>query len=145
MVFAGTTAITNDQAGAIYMCDTIGNRIWSHSFDASGTTEHFIDVTEMDKRIYAVGHTSYGSGNYGSFLVKFDLKGNTLWQKYIDFANYDAAMYIQETHQHSLLTAHWVSYNGSSDMVKSIRYRRERRSEWFAKNRKLLLCLRHHN
>jgi gliding motility-associated-like protein len=114
MVFAGTSAITNDQAGAIYMCDTIGNRIWSHSFDASGTTEHFIDVTEMDKRIYAVGHSSYGSGSYGSFLIKFDFKGNALWQKYIDFANYDAAMYIQETHQHSILTAHWVSYNGSS-------------------------------
>ena len=114
MVFAGTSAITNDQAGAIFMCDTNGTRIWSHSFNASGTTEHFIDVTEMDKRIYAVGHTSYGSGSYGSFLVKLDLNGNTLWQKYIDFANYDAAMYIQETHQHSLLTAHWVSYNGNS-------------------------------
>jgi gliding motility-associated-like protein len=114
MVFAGTSAITNDQAGSIFMCDTNGSKVWAHSFNSGGTTEHFIDVTEMDKRIYALGHTSYGNGGYGSFLVKLDLNGNTIWQKYVDYPNYDAGMYITETHQHTILTAYWVSYNGSS-------------------------------
>lgn len=115
MVFVGTSAIVSDQAAGIFLTNSAGTRIWGHSFNSSiFSTEHFIDVAEIKNKLYALGHTSIGNGQYGSILVKMDLSGNTIWQKYIDFDQYDAGIFMETTHQNSLMTVEWISSNGVS-------------------------------
>lgn len=115
MVFVGTSAVVSDQAAGIFLTNLAGTRIWGHSFNSSiFSTEHFIDVTEIKNKLYALGHTSIGNGQYGTMLVKMDLSGNTMWQKYIDFDQYDAGIFMEATHQNSLMTVEWISSNGIS-------------------------------
>lgn len=113
MLFVGTSAVTNNQAAGVYSAESNGSKIWRHSFNSNASTEHFIDVLEMNKRIYILGHTSAGSGTYGSMLVKMDFAGNTIYQKYVDYSLYDGAMFFQPTHQNSLMIACWLSYNNT--------------------------------
>ncbi len=113
MLFVGTSAVSSSQAAGVYMAEPNGSKIWSHSFNSNPHTEHFIDVMEMNKRIYILGHTSNGSGTYGSMLVKMDFAGNTIFQKYVDYALYDGAMFIQPTHQSGIMLATWMSYNNT--------------------------------
>ncbi|HEY1045006.1 MAG TPA: S8 family serine peptidase [Bacteroidia bacterium] len=114
IVYVGTSAITSDQAGSAFINTKSNTRLWGRSFDTPGQTEHNIMVKELYKKLYVLGRTSFGAGGYGSYLMKMDLSGNVIWQKYIDYPFYDAGIFETVTHQNSIMSVHWLSINGSS-------------------------------
>ena len=119
ILYVGTSAITSDQAGAAFVMDNSANYVWKKSYNTGGQTEHNVHAFELNKKIYMLGRTSNGAAGYGSYYVKMDLSGNTIWQKYIDYSLYDAAMYQQLTHQNTILDLHWIAYNNSTSKFGS--------------------------
>lgn len=114
IMYVGTSAITSDQAGSAFVMDNTPSYIWKKSYNTGGQTEHNVALQELNKKIYVLGRTSVGSGNYGTYMVKMNLDGQTIWQKYIDYPYYDAGMYEVLTDQSSIMTVQWLSYSGSS-------------------------------
>jgi gliding motility-associated-like protein len=114
LAIVGTSGVTNDQAAQIFVMNPDGTVDWSKTFNSSGPTEHFISLSEINKKLYVVGHTSNGNGGYGSMANKMDMDGNIIWQKYIDFGYYDAIMNMVTTQNAGFMVGAWISANGSS-------------------------------
>lgn len=114
IMYVGTSAITNDQAGAAFVMDATPNYVWKKSYNRGGQTEHNLAVKELNNKIYMLGHTSVGSGNYGTYMVKMNLDGSTIWQKYIDYSSYDAGLFEIITDNNTIMAVQWLSANGSS-------------------------------
>lgn len=119
IMYMGTSAITNDQAGSAFVVDNNANYVWKKSYNTGGETEHNVHAFELNKRLYMLGRTSVGSGGYGGYYVKMDLTGKTIWQKYIDFSYQDAPMYQVKTDQNTIMEVHWSSYTNSTSWFGS--------------------------
>lgn len=119
IMYLGTSAITNDQAGSAFVMDNNANYVWKKSFNTGGETEHNIHAFELNKKIYMLGRTSYGAAGYGGYYVKMNLNGGIIWQKYIDYSLFDAPMYQVLTKQNSIMELHWIAYNNSTSKFGS--------------------------
>lgn len=119
IAIASTSGITNNQAAGAFVVNDLGARVWEKSFDKVGSTEHFINVVQINNNIYFTGHTSNGNGGFGSLLTKMTLNGNVVWQKYPDFSYWDAIIESHPTHLNTIVNLHWVSNSGASKFGKN--------------------------
>lgn len=87
-----------------------GKVIWQTTF--GGLSWDFANdlVLGSDGKIYVVGYTeSFGSGKRDGFIVKYDLSGNLIWQKFIGGVEDDELKSVIVTNDNFLATVGKIS------------------------------------
>lgn len=93
--------------------DKHGNLIWQTTF--GGLDWDFADdlVLGSDNHIYVVGNTSsFGSGKKDGFVLKYDLFGTLVWQKFIGGAENEELRSIIKTNDNFLATVGFTESKG---------------------------------